>query len=177
MLTQAELQRLFNYDPANGVFTRRVRTTNSVQVGDVAGSLHHSGYLHIQIRDKIHAAHRLAWMYMTGSFPSHDVDHINGCRADNRWENLREASDFDNAKNAKRRADNTSGFRGVSFCRSRSTWVARCQVDGKRKCIGYFKTQEAAGLAYQAFAREHHKEFYRDTIGSAAVKNKFDTLV
>lgn len=164
-ITQELLRKLFHYDPATGVFTRLVSTTQSVKVGDTAGSLHHTGYLHIQINDHIYGAHRLAWVYSYGEFPPNHLDHINGDRADNRLCNLRLATHFQNTKNAKKRVDNTSGFKGVSFFPTRGDWVARCQVDGKRTCVGHFKTPELAAEAYRSFAQEHHGEFFRDTAG------------
>ncbi|MCK9994454.1 MAG: hypothetical protein Dbin4_02974, partial [Alphaproteobacteria bacterium] len=98
-LTQSRLKELLHYDPDTGVFTRRVQTSSNARVGDVAGCLHPEGYRHIQIDGKRYAAHRLAWLYMTGEWPTNQLDHLNGVRDDNRWGNLREATHGQNQQN------------------------------------------------------------------------------
>lgn len=47
----------------------------------------------------MYLAHRLAFLYMTGAFPTNQVDHINRVRNDNRFINLREVLPSDNSKN------------------------------------------------------------------------------
>ncbi len=48
-LTAARLRELLHYDPATGVFTRKVRTSNRINIGDVAGTLRPDGYLKISL--------------------------------------------------------------------------------------------------------------------------------
>jgi HNH endonuclease len=43
------------------------------------------------------------------------MDHVNGDRADNRWCNLREATQSQNQANTSMRADNISGYKGVCW--------------------------------------------------------------
>ena len=91
MITQSELKELLNYDPATGVFTWLV-SRGRVKASSVAGHVHSRGYIVIMVDGRRHLAHRLAFVYMTGTFPDDQVDHINEIKADNRWINLREAT-------------------------------------------------------------------------------------
>lgn len=92
-LTAEQLRWLLHYDPETGVFTRLIQLCNRVQVGDIAGFIKYNGYRVIKVGDKPtpYFAHRLAWLYIHGEWPSKGIDHIDGDRANNRIANLREA--------------------------------------------------------------------------------------
>jgi len=121
MLTQSELKELLHYDPETGVFTWLVRNGSGVEAGDVAGTLTLRGYWSIRYRRRSYRAHRLAFLYMTGSFPTLDVDHINGARGDNRWCNLREVTSRQNARNRVNSCAK-SGHLGIYRHYNRPTW-------------------------------------------------------
>lgn len=143
-LTQAQVRELFNYDPDTGLFTRLKTTGPRGQVGDTAGCDGGSGYILVMISGSKHRIHRLAFLYMTGSWPTAQVDHINGLRDDNRWSNLREVSNTENAQNQKRRCTNTSGTTGVSWNKSKNKWCAYLAVTGKRMYLGMFASLDEA---------------------------------
>lgn len=105
--------------------------------------------------------HHIAWLFMTGEWPAvNSVDHINRVRDDNRWGNLRHAPTItDQRANTKRRSDNSSGFRGVSWDRTLSRWRARIIVRGKIKHLGVFVDKMKAAEAYAAAARTLFGEF------------------
>lgn len=148
-LTAARLRELLHYDPETGVFTWLVSNTKRVRVGGIAGCTSDHGYIRIAIDGVQHRAHRLAWLYMTGEWPAHQIDHINGTRDDNRIKNLRQATDAQNRQNLRKpRSDNRCGMLGV--CANRDRWRAVIQVGGKFKHIGTFDTPELAGAAYLA---------------------------
>jgi hypothetical protein len=94
---------------------------------------------------------------------SEQVDHINGDSLDNRRENLRLASALENSRNAKKRVDNSSGFRGV--CKHHSIpgrWKAQINDgSGRRTYLGHFASPGEAAAAYDRAALEHHKDFAR----------------
>ena len=162
MLTQDRLRDVLHYDPDTWVFTWKM-PGSGVRVGSVAGSVMRCGYIIIGIDRAVHLAHRLAFLYVEGSFPSAEVDHIDHCRSNNRWSNLRPATRSDNSKNTRISTRNTSGYKGVSWHSHGSAWVARAMLNGKSHHLGYFPTAEAASEAYEAFARKHHGEFYHPT--------------
>lgn len=80
---------------------------------------------------------------------------------DNRRINLRIANDAESVRNRRKQKNNTSGFRGVSFCKANRKWRARIKVDRKEIMIGYFDTPEEAHAAYCEEARKHFGEFAR----------------
>lgn len=150
MLTQAHLKECLSYDPDAGIFTwlnrpeshfktrRAFNTWNSRFSGKITGyKKKEFPYLVIRIGGINYKAHRLAFLFMTGSMPP-SVDHINGIRFDNRWINLREASTSENQKNASMRSDNKSGVTGVQWYKKLSKWVARITSDGEKIHLGYF---------------------------------------
>ena len=73
-----------------------------------------------------------------------EIDHINGDKIDNRISNLRDVTKLENAKNASISANNTSGFNGVYWVKTKGVWVAKIWTQGKLKHLGYFdKIQDA----------------------------------
>lgn len=149
MLTADRLRFLFDYDPDTGRFTRRI-TVGGQRAGTSPAYVDDHGYIRFQVDGALYRAHRLAWLYVNGSFPKQDLDHRDGNRQNNRITNLRECCDSQNAQNAQSaaRADNTHGYRGVSYQSQLGLWQARIMVNGKSKSCGLFATPEAAHAAY-----------------------------
>lgn len=87
------------------------------------------------------------------------VDHVNGDGLDCRRANLRIASAAENSRNARKHRDNASGFKGVSWDRTRGRWQAQITVRGRRFRLGRFTDPRAAAAAYDAGAREHFGAF------------------
>jgi hypothetical protein len=119
------------------------------------------GYLYGSLLKTLFFAHRVAWAVKKRRWPLGDIDHINGDRADNRIENLREASKSQNSMNQKARCNNKSGFKGVRFYENAGKFGARIQgPDGKRLFLGLHATPEAAHAAYCAAASELFGRFF-----------------
>ena len=87
------------------------------------------------------------------------VDHRDGNGLNNRRDNLRAATPSQNQYNQKAHANNTAGFKGVSFDKRIGKWSARIQVSKRGLWIGYFGTSEEAGAAYIEAAKRLHGEF------------------
>lgn len=155
MLTAARVREVLHYDQDTGVFTRRLRIANCVNVGDVAGGKNPKGYIHIRLDGRQYKAHRLAWLYMTGAFPMHCIDHLDGRRENNAWENLRDVTSAINSQNMRSpHANNVSGFLGVTWTGTR--WRASIKRNGKNYFIGAYKTPELAHSAYIEAKRKFH---------------------
>lgn len=160
-VTAKEVRSLLTYQRDTGIFIWRVSPAKAVPTGSVAGSPNSKGYLMIQIRRRLYMAHRLAWLYVYGKWPSEQLDHINGDKRDNRIANLREATGAQNCANRKRRSDNKSGYKGVCWHRRSGKWHAQICASGKSIHIGYFADVEEAAEAYRARATSLLGEFAR----------------
>jgi len=115
-LTQERLKHLLHYNPDTVVFTWLSKPSRRINSGSIAGRIKpKKGYVEIGISGRIYLAHRLAWLYIYGTWPKEQVDHINGIRNDNRIKNLRLATTSQNQWNKKMQKNNTSGIKGVSW--------------------------------------------------------------
>lgn len=90
-----------------------------------------------------------------------DIDHVNGNSLDNRRENLRVATRSENMCNRVKTANNTSGFKGVTWNKQCGKWRARVKLKGKSHHLGYFENVTEAADAYAAAARRLHGSFAR----------------
>lgn len=161
-LTAERLREVLHYDPETGVFTRLLRTSQNMRVGDVAGYTAPRGYIVIGVDGRQHRAHRLAFLYMTGRWPHPEVDHRDGVIDNNRWANLREATRLQNGKNLRRSKANTSGFKGVYWDRDLHQWRAAIRVDYRSHHLGLFGTcRPAAHFAYVLASARLHGDFGR----------------
>ena len=152
-LSQSELRELYNYDPLTGQFKRRT-TRAGVSINQKVGTVS-GGYLRVSVNGKRHMAHRLAWLYMTGEWPKHTIDHINRNRLDNRWHNLRCLPFSENGQN--------QCGKGYSLNKKLGKYVAQIGVGGRqnRKTIylGLFDDPKQARVAYLAAKAKHHPNY------------------
>lgn len=137
-ITQEKLKSLLHYDPATGVFTWKVKRPKR-KPGDVAGSPHNRGYYKVAVCGNYYQAHRLVFLYMTGDWPEQVVDHINGNKMDNRWENLRPVSQSVNMSNQTLYKNNQSGVPGVTKSRRNNMWFAGIKLNNRSWHLGYFR--------------------------------------
>ncbi len=89
------------------------------------------------------------------------VDHIDGSRTNNHFENLRYATHSENSRNKKRRKDGSSLYKGVSWDKRSGKWVVRIRVDGVYKYLGLFEIEKEAAIVYNATALKFYKKFAR----------------
>lgn len=147
-MDQEAIKRSLCYSPSTGVFTWAVSPRPGVCAGDQAGSIDRKGYIRITFKRKGYRASRLAWFFVHNEVPSLVVDHINGCRTDNRIDNLRVVTTAENNLNRHGAQKNSkTGMLGV------------CLVNGKYRAsykgryLGEFRVFEDA-LAARNAAKE-----------------------
>jgi hypothetical protein len=161
-LTRARLRELLHYNPKTGEFRWRKRTGSGVRPDLSAGSVHSQrGYRYIKIDRRVYSEHQLAWFYVTGRWGRPMIDHRDRDITNNRWNNLRRATASQNNANRCRPRHNSSGYKGVSFCRRSGQWEAQIGWNGQNIHLGYFPTAQAAHAAYVAAARKRYGEFAR----------------
>lgn len=154
MLNQKELKEYLRYSRKTGEFTW-VKSTGSAVRGSIAGCVNRDGYIQIRVLGVVHKAHRLAFSYVLGDFPRVQVDHRNGVRHDNRWRNLRPATEVENQQNKKAHINAKTGVVGARWRRGR--FYATIRQDGKQLYLGSFDTAEGAGAAYLSAKKDVHK--------------------
>ena len=164
--TAAEARARFYYNPETGLLQRKIYLgkhgrTVTRNAGEITGAPTANGYLQVSFGGRPHLVHRVAYLWMTGRWPQKHMDHVNGDRSDNRWINLRLATQSQNSANRAGAAANVSGYKGVSFCATTGQWRARIKFKGKQTCLGRYSTPEAAHFAYATAAKRVHGRFAR----------------
>jgi hypothetical protein len=153
--TIEHLRTSLNYDASTGHFTWLVHKRRPDLIGKRAGSAQAKGYWAIAIHNRKQLAHRLAWAYMTGEWPTQHIDHINGNKQDNRFCNLRQVSRHGNLQNIRKATKaSKSGFLGVSAHQGK--WRAQIMADGVITRKSGFNTPEEAHEAYLEMKRKFH---------------------
>lgn len=155
MIDPGRLRELLHYDKNTGLFTwlsdmktGRGNGRVAVKAGSTAGCFD-GRYIKIGIDKRRYRAHRLAFIWVNGSPPSKDVDHIDGDGTNNSWANLRDVSASTNLHNQVNRTHkNSTGFNGVT--RNHKRFTAQIVVNNKYMYLGTFDTPIDASSAYQA---------------------------
>jgi len=176
LVSPEELRDRLQYDPETGILVRTKMdggARNAYRIGKPAGSVSKtkSGRptVIIHVGGKKFTASRVIWAMVTGSWPPALIDHKNGNQLDNRWENLRPATSYENAWNLVTKKNVRCGFRGVTSDK-RGRFLARICVRGRRIFLGVFKTAEEARDTYLAAQEKHHADFsYQHRLTPAGV--------
>jgi len=158
---QEELHRCFRYERETGLLYWRERAEclanwNARYPGTVAGTKGARGYVHVLLRRRFLAVHRVIWLMVHGVEPAGEIDHRDGDRTNNRVENLRDATPSQNHMNMAARGE---WPKGVYLYRKDGLFRAQIKFRGKTKYLGSYSTPEAAHEAYRQAATEHFGAF------------------
>jgi len=156
MITQDQVKKLFTY--RDGVLYWKLPNSTRIHAGDRAGTLTQYGYIQIGIDNKSLLAHRIIYLYFHGYIPS-QLDHIDGNRINNKIENLRKCTGFQNHYNIKKPKNNKSGIKGVHWCNKVEKWIVKITTNGKTVYIGQFVCLKKAGAAISSARKQFHGEF------------------
>ena len=126
--------------------------------GRKAGTRHSKDYIQTSYQSERLYVHRLIFAMHNGFWPE-QIDHIDGDKANNRIENLRNCNGFQNQWNTKTPKTNKSGVKGDDF--NKGKWRARIRFNGKRFNLGYYDDIELAELVVNEAREKWHKKFAR----------------
>ncbi len=156
-ITHEALLATLDYDRLTGDFKNKTQRSPRAKIGEACGWINALGYRSLVIDRKYYLAHRLVVFFMTGQWPDAYVDHINGVRSDNRFENLRLASMEINMQNRRTaRRDSVSGVLGAHWHKKSGKWASSIFADGKRHYLGRFDSAQDANSAYIKAKRQMH---------------------
>lgn len=156
--SREQLLQALKYDPATGELRWAVNTSSTGRAGDLAGCKDERGYIVVRLQKKLHLAHRLIWLMVTGEAPPKCVDHINCDKGDNRWVNLRASDKVANGQNrAGAQSNNLStGCRNVSFLgRGNRPWSVNIKHPGGKLSKCFDNLLDAACFAHSWRIRLH----------------------
>ena len=184
-----DIRKVLSYDAGTGKFKWLVmpiefskshvhnRSWNARRSGKEAfTSTNTNGYKKGSVLGVFVSAHRVAWALHYGKWPDGHIDHINGDRADNRIENLRDVFHNQNCQNRAATCLNKSGQVGVRYHSGQGLWHARIGGGGGKsfKHIGVYKTFDEAVSARKKAEIEmgYHPNHGRTTCPTAKGKTR-----
>lgn len=147
MITQDYLKSILHYDKNTGMFTWIKSSNRKIRLGVEAGWMDSSsGYKRMKLLGKTYLQHRLAWLYSYGTWPSKEIDHIDGDVLNNSLTNLRDVYHYENMKNKK--GHRGGRLFGCYFDKVNNKWKAQLIFNKKRIFIGRYDLEKTAHEAY-----------------------------
>jgi len=169
--SQTYLLECFDYNPDTGLLawkhrplhhfknTRGMNIWNARYPSKSARNPRPDGRFSTVVCNRKYLSSRIIWKLMTGNDPTHQIDHISINPSDDRWCNLREATQSQNNQNQNLRKSNSTGYRGVQFDKRFNKYYAKIQVNKQPIYLGCFDTAEQAAKVYRIAALKHHPNF------------------
>lgn len=167
-LTAVTVRELLHYEPETGIFTWRVRSekwfTSNLACRlwnkrnankEALTAVKSGGYRHGSILGVTYRAHRVAWLYHYGFWPSQYIDHVDGDPTNNRINNLRDVTKSQNNRNKRASSRCKSGCNGVTWCKQREKWLANIRIFDKTLNLGRYDDKNDAIAARKAAEIKH----------------------
>lgn len=151
--SQETLRNFFDYVDGQLIWKK---TRSMAKAGFPAGWIEKNGYVSTNLNGTRYRVHRLIFMFFNGYCPEF-IDHIDGNKINNRIENLRSATSYENSCNRKANKKNKLNVKGV--CMERGKYKANIKKFGKTRHLGYFDSLEDAKNAYIVASKEIHGEY------------------
>lgn len=163
MIKLQEIKQILEIDLTSPSGLRwKTNRGKKMKLGDIAGRLGNDGYYRVGINYKTYSIHRIVYALFhdleLDQLPKY-VDHIDRNPSNNDPDNLRPCTQSQNIANTDRYKNNTSGFKGVSWCKRDKEWIARINIYGKNRFLGRFDSIEDAAKAYEEAALKYYGEF------------------
>jgi len=148
------VRELFDYDPETGILRWKLSPARSVPIGSIAR------IPRVSINWQNYHTHRIIWLWMTGNDPGYfPIDHHDLDQKNNRWTNLRLATNSLNSANRPIFSNHSTGFKGVT--KRGSSYRSHIRKDGIKYNLGTFSSPQEAHAAYALKAIEFFGEFAR----------------
>ena len=132
------------YNPTDGVFTRNQNAAKYRGEQFLLNQDKYTKYHVTTVKGRTVTAQQIAWILMTGNLPTNFIDHKDGDKSNNKWNNLREVTEADNSRNQKLISTNTTGCMGTSKTKNGNYQAYISGDDCRRISLGTFKTLEEA---------------------------------
>jgi hypothetical protein len=154
-ITYDEAIKLLEYDHETGWLISKV-DRKMVKKGQKIGCLTNRGYLQASVNKRIYFVHTLVWLLTKKEYPKNCIDHINGCKTDNKIENLRDVTHKVNSQNKRKPTAHNkySKILGVSWSERNKSWNPRIRFAGSQINLGHYKDLEKAKEVY-LYAKRH----------------------
>jgi len=161
----ALLNQYFRYCEISGKLFWRISPARAVKQGSECGYECSQGYRCVGFKGKYRKVHRIIWAMIHGSWPTEEIDHIDGNRSNNKPENLRCVTRLENRKNLKKRIDNSSGQIGVHWSSLCSKWRVGIVVNGKKTNMLFNSKDAAVAEAKRLHSQNGYSKRHQESIG------------
>ena len=157
-ITQDFLKEHFEYRDGK-LFWKKLLPKFKSNIGDELGKVNDKGYIACSFKGKNYKLHRLIFLYHHNNLPE-QIDHINNKKGDNRIENLRPATNSQNAFNIVGHSDALTSTKNVWKVKDgKKQWRGEVCCNGVRYNIPRQSTKDEAESAVTELRNRLHGEF------------------